>query len=266
MYLEVLDSKLAKYITSKFGPFYTGVVDAPWLTQTRMTHESAIATGKASWHKVGHTNLVGLPGSQPSQSWDLTVKEIPHLSLWSQQLARTSPWLPEDGGFTVVPFLKCLWQNSFSTRSAFGSPLPFQQVIALIENIPAQVEAPPSTHLDYPIESGIILGDSNLAVPTVSGWRFQAGSTYRANLSLWKKVSTCNQLITSILTKGWQAPTFCLLKPAWFDSIPLSPPEQLAWDKEVVSLWQMGAVRPIDWAWASKHGLPLVVIPVFFGQ
>ncbi|WP_292992065.1 DNA N-6-adenine-methyltransferase, partial [Nitrosomonas sp.] len=65
------------------------------------------------------------------------------------------------------------------------------------------------------------------------------------------------------LSEGWKAPTFCQLKPTWFTSLPFSNEEQEAWDKEVISLWQMGAIHMLDKQWVQKWGLPIVVMPIF---
>lgn len=261
---DVLDSRMAKFVLSKFGPMYTGDFTYPWRNQILKAHERALAARKVSIQTIGSKQVVGLPIQTLTQQWEIVQANIsPKLSTWGKALTTATPWLPGEASFSLLSFLRCLWENSFVSRSAFGKPLAFEKVVSLISCIPAIAPLPPQTELDYPIDHDIILGDHNLAVPTCSGWRFQAGQTYKANFKLWQRVSQNNPTVVSTLLEGWAAPTYCTIKPTWFDSIPLSSQEQEAWDKEVISLWQMGAVQPVDWKWVSAHGLPLVVIPVF---
>ena len=137
------------------------------------------------------------------------------------------------------------------------------QISTLLSNIPLSTPKPPSCHIDSPIDHDIILKETSLAIPTVSGWRFKAGQTYVHAKQTWFSISPHNEIVYAQLTRGWKAPTFCQLKPAWFSSLPFSKEEQSAWDKEVISLWQMGAVQMVDQEWVKQWGLPIVVMPIF---
>lgn len=261
---EVLDSRVMKYIHSKYGPHSTETEKPSWANSILPNHMKAVNTGKVNITNLDNNlPIISLPhanSSTHSRDFDLSDCTLPY---WLLSLHKAPPFLSTLSTFCIDSFLGALLENLTIPKSTYGSAMPYSEILEVINNIPSKAETPPVSSLKHDINQDIILEYENLAVATNSGWRFQAGQTYLAAKHIWLNISQHNQIVRDQLTIGWKAPTFCQLKPAWFASLPFSQEEQKAWDEEVISLWQMGAVQMVDQQWVQKWGLPLVVMPVF---
>ena len=139
------------------------------------------------------------------------------------------------------------------------------QVETLISNIPLEAPPIPVTSLNTPISSELLISDKQWAVPTVSGWKFKAGTVLKARRHVWTKACApqVTDKIRSILTEGWNPPSAALSEPVWFQDHSMTTEETIVWDKEVTTLLQMGSISQITHSHVSKFGLPQVVLPIF---
>lgn len=259
---DVLDSRILKFIHAKYGQ-YSDIKESPsWAQKILPQHEKALLGNKVTLidNNNNHLPVVGLPHHNHTLSKQYLTSILPE---WLLKAECVCPYLSQHATFLPVSFISSLADNLTKARSSFGSAMPLDQVQAILQNIPTEAPEPPSCILTSPIANDILLKNEELAVPTSSGWRFQAGETYKATKATWMAISPNNHIVETQLTTGWKAPTFCQLKPAWFASLPFSKEEQAAWDLEVISLWQMRAIKVVDKQWVKDWGLPIVVMPIF---
>ncbi len=101
-----------------------------------------------------------------------------------------------------------------------------------------------------------------LAVHTVRGWTFRAGSTLRAELPTWEKWAP-DEEVASTIREGWKGLHVVDIAPAWFWSYEMNQEAAEVWHQEHTAMWQAGVVSPITKEWVRKHVPPDVLIPHF---
>ena len=196
----------------------------------------------------------------------LTVQRSPQdnhrdLKSWIPQLN-----IPRKGS---IPFshkwLELLMSNCTGRRSNFGKTFTPDQAVTLINNLPDDHMTIPTTTLSTKFSTEILVSHSQWAVPTVTGWKFKAGKVLSAKTHIWTKISSpeVRSKIQDILANGWNPPANSLIQPHWFQDHPMSPSDKEAWNKEVITLLQMGSVSQITRSHVLKFGLPQVVLPIF---
>ena len=119
--------------------------------------------------------------------------------------------------------------------------------------------------LPYHYSRDILVSSPQIVVATKNGYKFLAGEALKWKRKEWVAISTkeAKPKVFEMLSTGWNPPTTHKLAPCWFQSIPLTPLEQQAWDEEVVALLQMGSIEEVTWPLVRRQGLPQVVLPIF---
>ncbi len=116
---------------------------------------------------------------------------------------------------------------------------------------------------DVPLERELAIRDSELARWTPSGWRFHAGATWKARVSLWKIVSNSETKVPKIVENGWKPDILANLRPAWFSN-PTQSDEALQEMKlQHDTLFIMEAIKQVDQSLVAENGFPSVVMPFF---
>ncbi|MCP3676430.1 MAG: hypothetical protein GY721_02230, partial [Deltaproteobacteria bacterium] len=144
----------------------------------------------------------------------------------------------------------------------FPKPVPLGEVLELLENLPERAPTPPVSHPTKPMEEFLFMKRKNLAVHTVNGWTFKAGSTLKSEIEFWEKFSPDEEALEAIKA-GWKGLHQVDIAPAWFKSHEQSPDAYTAWCREHLAMWQAGVVAPITKEWVRMFGPPDVLIPHF---
>ena len=200
-------------------------------------------------------------GLSPSNIPTVSHVEIPECCRWlfSRPLQRKGSVQYDESWF------KILLAISDGKRTPFGKKMQSQKVLELILKIPFSAKSPQSTTLNYDHTEDVLVSDPIFAVPTISGWKFRAGQMFSAHKAVWLRVSDvkAKKNISQVLNEGWSPPACAQVVPVWFDNHKLESQESQAWDTEVVTLLQMGAIKQITRDHVLQHGLPQVVLPIF---
>lgn len=167
---EVVDSRILKYVHSKYGQHASPPDCAPqWTTEILPNHEKAVSLRKVVWltpHMKGHLPRIQLPHNNTKLDTIRTPEWLNHIN--------ARPFWSCHNNFNVPLFISCLLENFTQPKSAFGTAMSPSQIATLLSNIPLSTPKPPSCHIDSPVDHDIILKETSPP--------FQVGDSRQARL------------------------------------------------------------------------------------
>ncbi len=196
---------------------------------------------------------------EPKKPWH-EWKEWKQLQDLCSQATAMDRVTQENQPFNLEGWLEEVEQNGGRKKTPFGTKMSWQEMENMISKLPEVPPTPPIMTPDSKWEESLDASPDTSPVFTPLGWRFHAPEQLRKHLHNWEGAP---QRAIETIREGWKGAHVKNIAPIWFRQYKLPEEAEIAWEKEIDTMWMAGVIEPLSKEWVRKHGLPDVVLPCF---